>query len=351
MSDRGDEAEEVLGMENIDEEALLNSDEIPLETAEQDPLSECSNTKQKKARANVPLWREVRDENTALDTPIFLGNQELSFTEDQSPIEIFRFFFSDDLIEHIVFQTNLYNTQKSPRKSLDLNTDEFEKFLGILLAMSMVKLSNSRLYWSSKLNCPLVSEAMSRDRWEEIKSNLHINDNSKNVPRGHPGYDPLFKIRPMITDLVTKCKQLPMLQTLSIDEQIVPFKGISALKQYLPNKPHKWGYKIYCLCSTDGMLHNFFIYTGKICPVDGQPDLGASSNAVLHLTTNCVPSGKNHLIYFDNWFTSISLMTTLAKNQIYALGTVRLNRVPGVTFLSDKEMKKRDVAHFKKSVL
>jgi len=57
---------------------------------------------------------------------------------------------------------------------------------------------------------------------------------------------------------------------------MVPFKGRSSLKQFLPKKPHKWGYKIFMLCDTRGMVHNFEIYTGKIMPVEGYPDLRAT---------------------------------------------------------------------------
>jgi len=57
---------------------------------------------------------------------------------------------------------------------------------------------------------------------------------------------------------------------------MVPFKGRSSLKQFVPKKPHKWGYKIFMLCDTRGMVHNFEIYTGKIMPVEGYPDLRAT---------------------------------------------------------------------------
>ena len=51
---------------------------------------------------------------------------------------------------------------------------------------------------------------------------------------------------------------------LSIDEAISGFKGISALKQYLPLKPTNRGYKIWCLCeSKSGYFLNFSVYTGK----------------------------------------------------------------------------------------
>ncbi len=43
---------------------------------------------------------------------------------------------------------------------------------------------------------------------------------------------------------------------------MVAFKGRSPIKLYIPSKPHKWGYKIYCLSSDDYLLH-FEIYAGK----------------------------------------------------------------------------------------
>ncbi|CAB4056198.1 unnamed protein product [Lepeophtheirus salmonis] len=76
-------------------------------------------------------------------------------------------------------QTNLYALQENPNKPLKLNVNELEQFIGTLLAMSMVKLSNSRLYWSNNLQCEMVTEAFSRDLWGQIKSNLHCNDNSQ----------------------------------------------------------------------------------------------------------------------------------------------------------------------------
>ena len=49
----------------------------------------------------------------------------------------------------------------------------------------------------------------------------------------------------------------------------------------------------------------------------------------------------NHLIYFDNWFASLPLITTLEKKNIYALGTVRQCRLPNITFPPDKELVKK----------
>ena len=55
--------------------------------------------------------------------------------------------------------------------------------------------------------------------------------------------------------------QIKPMEKLCIDEQLVPFKGKSALKQYNPQKPKKWGYKLYILSGVDGLVHNFEVHT------------------------------------------------------------------------------------------
>ncbi|KAK3862225.1 hypothetical protein Pcinc_031890 [Petrolisthes cinctipes] len=290
---------------------------------------------QPRNRRMIPLWRQMGATNSALDPPEWLGNIEPATTV-RNPVEYFRDFFTPDIMHNIVSQSNLYATQKDVTRSLNLSVPDFEQFMGSLFAMSLVKLSSSRLYWKAKLQCPMISENMSRDRWEEIKANVHFNDNST-LPNNNS--DKLFKVRPLLTHLAAKFRAIPKPQRLCVDEQMVPFKGISSLKQYLPSKPHKWGYKIFCLCGADGIMYDFEVYTGKILPVPGEPDLGASSNVVLDLVKS-VPTGIYHLLYFDNWFTSKPLMTTLAKKQILCLGTVRVNRLPGLSFGSDKDLLK-----------
>ena len=94
------------------------------------------------------------------------------------------------------------------------------------------------------------------------------------------------------------------------------------------------------LCDSKGIIHDFEIYSGKIAPPENTVDLGASSNIVLRLAQN-IPSNKNYLLYFDNWFTSIPLVCELANRKIYCLGTVRANRLKGCPILSDKDLKSK----------
>ncbi|GBP59180.1 hypothetical protein EVAR_53334_1 [Eumeta japonica] len=52
------------------------------------------------------------------------------------------------------------------------------------------------------------------------------------------------------------------------------------LKQYLPNTPHKWGFKLYLLCDLMGYAHKFKIYSGQgnSDKLPDEPDLGATGN-------------------------------------------------------------------------
>ena len=69
-----------------------------------------------------------------------------------------------------------------------------------------------------------------------------------------------------------------MVEELSINEQMVPFKGISSLKQYVPKKPHKWGFNLFVLADCQEYVYDFFPYVGKIESVSNEtvPDLGLS---------------------------------------------------------------------------
>ena len=86
---------------------------------------------------------------------------------------------------------------------------------------------------------------------------------------------------------------------ISIDEQMIPFKRKSFLKQYIPSKPYKWGYKVFMVCDRTGLPLNFEIYTGKTNHVPGWPDAGANGNVVIKLAQILDPHA-NHLLYFDN---------------------------------------------------
>nr|CAH7720594.1 unnamed protein product [Callosobruchus chinensis] len=206
--------------------------------------------------------------------------------------------------------------------------------------MSVIQLPSTRCYWNSSMDILCISRAMTCNRFEEIKRFLHFNNNELQVPHGQPGYDKLFKVRPFLNKIRERLLIVPKEEHMAVDEQIIPTKARSSLKQYNPKKPHKWGYKVFVLSGVSGFSYDFDFYGGPTVLQDEQPDLGASSNVVLKLSET-IPKNLNYKLFFDNWFTSIPLQIYLTKNGILPLGTVRANRVPDYHFPKESDMKKK----------
>jgi hypothetical protein len=64
---------------------------------------------------------------------------------------------------------------------------------------------------------------MSRDRFLAILTMFHLNNKDEKAARGQPGYDPLFKISPVIDTLTNKFRDVyTPEEQLTIDEAICP---------------------------------------------------------------------------------------------------------------------------------
>lgn len=293
---------------------------------------------QRKKKVDAPRWRTSTLDTNACTIP-FTGNTTLpdDIVNLKTPLQYFKQLFKTELVDLIVDESNLYAVQKQPNKPLQLTASELEQFIGTVIWMSLIKLSNARKYWSTRYNIAAVSEIMSRKRWEDIKSCMHFHDNTTDDAQDA---DKLRKITPVLTHLRDALRTIPKEESLCVDEQIVPFKGRSGLKMYNPNKPHKWGYKIWVLSGASGFSYDFEVYTGGGVQVNAtEVDCGASSNVVVRLCRT-VTSDVGHKMYFDNYFTSLKLLEQLELRKIQSVGTVRLNRLPGLKGPSEKEMKK-----------
>ena len=56
--------------------------------------------------------------------------------------------FTSEIIEHIVYQTNLYTKQKDINTSFITNSNEKINFIGILIYMGIVSMPSINDYWS-----------------------------------------------------------------------------------------------------------------------------------------------------------------------------------------------------------
>lgn len=260
-----------------------------------------------------------------------------------TPLDYFAFFFSNDLLQKIKYQSELYSVQKNVNKPVTVSVDELKKYIGICVYASIMHVPKVRDYWSADLGVPIIFNAMSRNQFELIRSILHFNDNSSMLSSNDPNRDRLHKLRPLIDHLNSCFSSVPCNQNLALDEQLCATKAHSYMKQYLPDKPHKWEFKLFVLTDVQGYAYSFEIYSGQENDSRFQklnePDFGASSNVVVRLTRN-IPVNKNHKIFFDNYYTSIPIMEYLFSRGILSLGTVRLPRLPNCP-LPDKKNEKK----------
>lgn len=289
------------------------------------------------------LWKK-QGMSTSEDNVAFLGNLDYSVLGSiDTMYGFFSFFLSDDIIEKIVQETNLYAIQKEPNSTFSTSVTEVRNYMGILYFMSVIKYPNVRMYWSPKYGFAHIYDCMTLNRFEKLKSLLHFNNNDSLLPSDHPRHDKLHKIRPVIDHLNNRFALFPIEQRLSIDEQMCATKISHYLKQYLPNKPHKWGFKLFLLCSISGYAHKFEVYVGENnIQEPNEPDLGVTGNVVVRLV-KMIPRNINHIVYFDNYYTSIPLACYLHKQKILCLGTVRTNRLPNNKLPNQKNFMKKSV--------
>ncbi|XP_055295132.1 piggyBac transposable element-derived protein 4-like [Sitodiplosis mosellana] len=189
-------------------------------------------------------------------------------------------------------------------------------------------------------------------RYEIIRSFLHVNNNSRMLDKSDRNHDKLFKIRLLITMFNQQFSKVPFRHHLDIDEKICKSKATNFLRQYLPNKPHPWGTKLFLLCDDLGYCYQFEVYCGgenhTLQP--GEVDLKATGNTVVRLM-RLVPSFMNHKLNIDNYYTSIPLMIYLRAHGILTCGTMRCKCIPNCKLPTDLKKRGEMVKHVAKDTM
>ena len=166
----------------------------------------------------------------------------------------------------IVTETNRYAEQALQGKNEVWSTDaeEIRAYLDFMILMGINELPELRDYWSTHeyLRYAPIADRISRNQFEKITRYLHFVDNTTLPSRGE-GYSRLQKVEPVITALKAKFQSVyyPHCQ-VSVDEAMIPFKGRSTMKQYVPIKPIKRGFKVWVLADAiDGYFCDLNVYT------------------------------------------------------------------------------------------
>lgn len=256
-------------------------------------------------------------------------------------------YFTDDLFKDLVTYTNLYAVQNNTYNFPSTNDQEMNAFVGLHMLMGILDYPRVRMYWEDRFKIPLITDKMNVNRFFKLRQNLHVVDNEAKSPTVT---DRFWKVRPIYDAIKSRCSQLVPEEHLSIDEQMVPFKGQINVKQFIKNKPIRWGIKIFMICGQSGMLYDFIIYQGATTEI--KPELkqfGLGASVVMQLSQSI--KLPNSFLYFDNFFTSYWLLQYLTDKSIYAIGTVRQDRFCKPPFTENKIIKKNEARGFAEEVV
>jgi len=252
----------------------------------------------------------------------------------EPPINYFSKYYNDVDFKLMVQYTNMYALQKGKTwKNTDIK--EMRIFIALHIIMGCTKFPRVRMYWNLVLKMNVFVENMNRNRFFTLRTNFHVIDNLK-ISKNNT--DKFVKVRPMFDCLKRRCVQLNVERNVSIDEQMIPFKGQLNIKQYMKGKPYPWGIKNFVMCGASGLMYNFILYQGKATEFDQHflKQFGLGGTVVLTLAQTL--EINKHFLFFDNYFSGYNLLEALTQKQIYTIGTIRENRFAKPPLLSDKIM-------------
>ena len=144
-----------------------------------------------------------------------------------------------------------------------------------------------------------------------------------NPPKGHKDHDALFLVRPMIEMMQRKfaTNYCPHTQ-ISLDESTMPFKGRVGFKCYNPKKPNRVHIKMFMVSEAEtGYICGFEVYTGKDSMHDAE--CTKTTSTVMDLLDSIKLLGKDHHVYFDNYYNRPELIEKLLERKTHGCGTVR----------------------------
>jgi hypothetical protein len=288
------------------------------------------------AEINESEWLKEKLDSMEWHMPTLEGPTQIQYTGPISglkdifsgilayalPIDYFDLFMTNDIIQHIVDQTNLYATQQLLSNDVSsgspVTVAEMTKFLALIGWMGLVKLPSIKDYWRvHKLyNIPLARTVMPRNRFELILKFIHFSDNTLANPD-----DRLYKLRDVLDKFINNYKHTyTPCEKICVDESLIPWRGRLLFRQYIPNKSAKYGIKVFKLCTEKGYTWNLAVYCGK----SRDPQTEVSEKIVMSLAEDLLGEGRT--MYTDNYYTSVPLALRLRKRKTNLVGTLRANR-------------------------
>ena len=197
----------------------------------------------------------------------------------QSPHFAFKTLITPGLVREIAYFTNLEGARNDVTWK-STSVDELYKFFGLLFLSGAYKDSRIRVseLWSAD-GRPKYGKTFSRNRFTQLLRFLRFDDKERRNKN-----DKFSPIRKIFDEIVAKFKSAySASESLTVDEQLVTFRGRCPFKMFIPSKPGKYGLKLWILAdSKTYYCLNLQAYIGKQGVV---PEKRQGQRVVLQLTS------------------------------------------------------------------
>jgi len=174
-----------------------------------------------------------------------------------TPKSAFLYYFSPDILKYIAASSNKYFEANYVCEKIIQKPDtiigHFQRcgsikekdilsYIAVRIGMGINCIPDKEDYWSGDpiYHNDAISSIMTRLHFRTLEAALHATKDEKALINNSE------KITEFMSLLLKRFQgSYQPKQDITIDESMIPFKGRSKMKFYLPNKPIKWGFIVF----------------------------------------------------------------------------------------------------------
>jgi hypothetical protein len=298
-------------------------------------------------------WKDEADLNVEADHPEYSGSAIGPLTgirKDIPMLELWMKYIPLKWLEQAAQQSNLYARQlvkfnsqhhwvlaeaadpAAVPRSGDPLYDKITpvsilNFIGILYRIGARQFRSMYAPWSDDEYDEKIANTMSRRHFSEHVRFLKI-------PEMPSAGRHLSKVQSLLDAIRNGIRHTwTSGQMLTLDESMIPFLGRVPFRVTIPGKPNPTGLKVYMICDSEGMPVAFELYLGSTDDNCGQKIIALVDRLLNSVFLDI--DRKGHVLFTDNYYTTIKLALHLMKNYgIHLVGVIR-NRVNSVKATDD----------------
>lgn len=187
------------------------------------------------------------------------------------PLACLKLFFDEDICDKILINTNKEIQRQRSRYShknhgtiSDLTAKELHALIGILVLTAALKDNHVRtdLLFNTAYSGSRYRATISEPRFRFFINCLRFDNTETRATRMATNrFAPISEIWEMFIENC-KTKYVPGLN-ITIDEQLIGFRGRCKFRMFIPSKPDKYGLKLVAMCDESKYRLNAMPYLGK----------------------------------------------------------------------------------------